>query len=201
MKKLMQVLFTALVFGVALLALPPAALPQDLKQPVLVVALDKLDGDPMYARSVMVAVPRPAGGHVGFILNKPATLKMGDLFPQHAPSLAVTDPVYVGGPVSMERMFAMTRAEASPGGRSFQVAPGVWAMIERKVIDDFMERSPNGARYYAGYVGWRDEQLAEEIRAGLVLVRPLDPAKLFEPDAAQLYRELVTPTRKPKLEA
>jgi putative transcriptional regulator len=171
-----------------------------LDKPVLVVALDRLDANRLYARSVMVAVPWPAGGHVGFILNKPTKMTMGEVFQDHAPSQLVKDPVYLGGPTAVGVIFAMVRADPPPGARTVQVGPGVWLLIQSEQIDEQLERAPNEARYYAGYVSWKPGELAEEIRTGQMMLRPLDPARLFAPDSSTMYDELVTPNRKPPAE-
>lgn len=176
-----------------------AAWSQWLDEPALVVSLAKLDGDPIYARKVMVATPRPGGAHVGFILNRPTSSTMAKEFPDHAPSRAVTEPVYFGGPRMLHAIMALTRSEAKPIEGAMPVGPGVWALVDVKVIDTFMDRDPNAARYFAGYVSWGPGELAEEVRTGQVMLAPFDAARVLAPDTSKMYDELVTPNRLPKL--
>lgn len=191
------------LFLVAAMVLGSAALAQGARfdGPVLVVALEQLDGNLVYARSVMIAVPRPDGGHFGLILNKPSRFTMAQAFPDHGPSAAVRDPIYFGGPTAPQTVFAVTRADASPGRLSRELMPGIWLMTNAAVIDAFIEQTPNAARYYTGLVLWKPGELAEEVRRGLMVLRPVDPAKLFRPDTSTLYDELVPSGRKSPLES
>lgn len=189
-----------LALAAALLLLPERAWGQSLDKPTFVVALDKLDRDQFYARTVMIAAPRGGGGHIGLILNKPSPYTMAKLFPGEEAVKAVSDPVYIGGPERSDAIVAVTKAEASPGDNSLQLMPGFWLVLQGAVIDALLEKTPNAARYYMGFVIWKPGELAEEIRKGWVMLCPADPAKLFLPDTSKLYDDLVTPSRKPAVE-
>src|SRR5882762_11497697 len=51
--------------------------------------------DQLYGSTVLVAKPVGNERHVGFILNKPTQATLGKLFPDHAPSHKIIDPVYL----------------------------------------------------------------------------------------------------------
>jgi len=97
------------LFAVALLAfwLVPAAA-ADLDRPVILVAKPNLR-DPVYGATVLVVTPLGAGHHVGFIVNRPTPLTLGKMFPEHAPSQKIVDPVYLGGPVEPGLIFALVQ--------------------------------------------------------------------------------------------
>lgn len=173
--------------GVAMCA--TKAYGQDLDKPMLVVATEKLDGDRLFRRTVMLAVPVGAL-HVGVILNRPSPNKMGDIFPEHPASKAVTDPIYIGGPSNSQALFAMVKADISPGPRSLLLMPGLWLAVNADVIDHIIETKPNEARYYAGTVVWRQGELEKELRERAVVLRPVDEAKLFLKDTSTLHEEL-----------
>lgn len=175
----------AVAFGLLYLTLARA---QELDKPVFVVALASQDGG-HFARAVMVATP-VSGGHVGVILNRPTELTLAKVFPEHAPSKAVKGPIYFGGPVSSNQLFAMVLGErASP--KAQRLMSGVWLIPEADAIDRLIEKTPNAARYYVGIVYWRPGELAEEIAKGWMAVLPADPGKLFLPDTSKLYDEVV----------
>lgn len=188
----------ALCLGMGLVGVT-AALAQDA--PTFVVALDKLDDNKLYARTVMFAAPLENGGHFGLILNRPTQHTMAQAFPDHGPSAAVKDNIYLGGPAYSKIIFALARAAESPGAGSREVVPGVWLMTQSGAIDAFIERSPNEARYFIGLVRWKPGELREEIRGGAVALRPFDAARLFSPDTSSMYEELVPPGRKPIAES
>ena len=93
-----------LVLAAALLVTFPAAA-ADLGAPVILVAKRQLH-DRLYGATILVARPIGQDQHIGFILNRPTQMTLGQLFPQHAPSKKVVDPVFLGGPISSESIFA-----------------------------------------------------------------------------------------------
>jgi putative transcriptional regulator len=119
MKALLLVLALALPW-----ALPAAA--ADISDSVLLVAKRQLR-DQMYGATILVARPLGNDQHIGFIVNRPSKVTLGQLFPKHAPSQKVPDPVYVGGPISSESIFALVQTRKHPGGRSVQLMPGMFA--------------------------------------------------------------------------
>ncbi|MGH8667913.1 MAG: YqgE/AlgH family protein [Burkholderiales bacterium] len=182
MKALLVVLATALCW-----ALPAAA--ADISEGVILVAKRQLR-DKMYGSTILVARPIGHDQHIGFIVNRPTKITLGQLFPQHAPSQKVPDPVYVGGPISAESIFALVHTSKHPGGRSVQLMPGMFAVFDGKLVDDVIERDPGKARFVAGLVGWRAGELRDEIKRGAWFVLDADPkVVLRKPEG--LWEELV----------
>lgn len=162
------------VFLAALVAfwfLPAAA--ADLGRPVILVAKPELR-DQLYGASVLVVAPLGAGQHVGFIVNRPTGTTLAELFPEHAPSHKVVDPVYLGGPVQPGVIFALVRSRSSPGGNSFELMPGLYAAYEAPVVDYIIESDAQHARFVAGLVAWRPGELEAEIGLGAWLVLDAD---------------------------
>lgn len=179
----------AAMIGGGLVSAAVHAEPAALAEPAFVVALAKLDGKP-YGRTVILAAPFK-GGHFGVILNLPTEITLGLAFPEHGPSKAVRHPIYFGGPETPDSIFAMIRSEAAPAGRAIELMRGVWLLVSAKEVDQVIERTPNEARYYAGFVYWGAGELAEELSAGLFALRPADVGKLFLEDTAPLYNAVV----------
>src|SRR3954471_2766954 len=167
----LRLLLAALAFAVC----APAS-SSDLAKPMILVAKRSLQ-DRVYGATVLIV--RPLGErHVGFIMNKPTNLTLGKLFPKHLPSQKVADPVYLGGPMGPEVIFAMVKDAKSPGGRSMQLANGIYLAYDSAVVDRIIETQPQQARFFAGMVLWAPSELDEEVRRGLWYV--LDPqAELF----------------------
>ena len=168
-------------------ASPAAA--ADLGQSVILVAKRQLQ-DRMYGATILVARSIGNDQHIGFIVNRPTKVTLGQLFPQHAPSQKVPDPVYVGGPISAESIFALVNTTKHPGGRSVQLMPGMYAVFDGKIVDDVIEKDAGRAKFVAGLVGWRAGELRDEIKRGAWFVLDADPkVVLRKPEG--LWEELV----------
>src|SRR4030095_3466074 len=74
-----------------------AARAVDLSQAVILVASDRLKGS-LYEQTVVLAAPLPQGGHLGFVVNRPTSVKLETLFPEQPSTHNVVEPVYAGGP-------------------------------------------------------------------------------------------------------
>jgi len=102
MRKSVLALMSAVLLGWS--ALAGAA---DLSKPVILVAKPELR-DELYGSSILVVMPLGGDQHAGFIVNRPTGVTLGRLFPEHAASQKVIDPVYVGGPYESQAIFAAT---------------------------------------------------------------------------------------------
>lgn len=176
-----------------------AALAQDpdrpliLQRPLILVAAADLQG--LYSRTALLVVPAAQGQHLGFILNRATDFKMATLFPEHAASAKVADPVYFGGPERLESIFAVVRRD--PGGPSLHLFGDVFVTGHGGAVDRIIESTPNDARYFAGFVGWRPGELAKELEAGFWLVAEPDAALIFSKDTAAMWEELVKRVGRP----
>ncbi len=162
-----------------------AALAHDLGKPVLLVASPHLQG--VYERTVLLAVP-VRGQHAGFILNLSTGVKLGELFAGHAPSAKVLAPLHFGGPEMAQAIFAMVRRD--PGEPSTKLFGEVFVVASAEAVDRVIERTPNDARYFAGFVGWQPGELAAEIEAGYWHVTEPDASLVFSKDTATMWEEL-----------
>ncbi len=152
--------------------------------------------DADYRQTVLLAAPAPNGGHVGIILNRPTRRSLGSLFPEHEPSKKVSEPVFYGGPFSRGALVALVKAPADPGNGSLQLLKNVYLAFRAAVIDQIIESTPNNARYYVGYVGWRPGELKREIDRGLWNVLDADTDTAFRKNTDGLWEELLQQARR-----
>jgi putative transcriptional regulator len=141
-----------------------------------------------YSRTVLVAVPL-GDNHFGFILNRPTGTPLAKAFPEHAPSAKVVDPIYFGGPELAHAIFALRRGD--PGRPSIHLFGDLFATGNARVVDAIIERTPNDARYFAGFVNWRPDELAKEIAAGYWYVGDAEEAQVLRRDTGNLWRDLL----------
>ena len=149
----------------AIMAWSSTAPAADVSDSIILVAKRHLQ-DKLYGSTILVARPIGADRHVGFIVNKPTQMTLGKLFPQHEPSRKVADPVFLGGPVSPEVIFALVQSRESPGGRSIRILDDLYLAIDSAIVDRVIEKQPSQARFLAGMVLWRPGELNEELRRG-----------------------------------
>ena len=175
-----------------LAALPATAQEDDAVLLVAHPAFRDLD----YRQTVVLASPAPNGGHVGVILNRPTKRSLGSLFPEHEPSKKVVEPVYYGGPFSRGALVALVRADHNPGGGSVVVMKNLYLAFRANTIDHVIETTPNEARYFVGYVGWRPGELKSEIDRGLWNVVDADLEMVFRKDTESLWEELLQSSKR-----
>ena len=154
-----------------------------------------------YHQTVLLAAPGPNGGHVGVILNKPTRRSLGSLFPEHEASKKVQEPVFYGGPFSRTALVALVRADNTPGAGSVLLMRNLYLAFRANTIDHVIETTPNEARYFVGYVGWRPGELKSEIDRGLWSVMNAEVDTIFRKDTDSLWEELHQLTRRIRAEA
>jgi putative AlgH/UPF0301 family transcriptional regulator len=182
--------FMSLFAVIALALAAPLAWSADISETVLLVAKRQLK-DRIYGNTILIAKPLGDERHLGFIVNKPTSMTLGKLFPKHLPSQKVADPVYLGGPIGAEVIFAMIKGRESPGGRSLQLAPGLYVAFDSAVVDRIIESQPQQARFLAGMVLWQPMELGEEVKRGLWYVLEPQPEILLRKSTDGLWEELV----------
>ena len=182
MTRLLAAFFLFLALG--------AARGQALDKPLVLVAQADLQG--VYHRTVVLVVPAAHGRHLGFILNRATEVKLGGLFPEHAPSAKVVDPVYFGGPEMMQSIFAVVKrkkGEETHDGAALHLFGELFVAGDATTVDGIIERTPNDARYFAGFVGWQFGELGKELDAGFWHVTEPDEKLLFR-DPSGMWEEL-----------
>jgi putative transcriptional regulator len=151
--------------------------------------------DPDYRRTVLIAVPVEGNRHVGIIINRPTRRSLSSLFPEHEPSKQVRDPVFLGGPMLRRAIFAMVRTDNNPGGGSIRVMRHLFLATQGNVVDEIIEKTPNDARYFVGYVAWRPGELRMEVDRGMWHVLDADEDTVFRRDTDTLWEELLRRAR------
>jgi putative transcriptional regulator len=154
-----------------------------------------------YRQTVLIAAPAPNGGHVGVILNRPTRRSLASLFPEHEPSKKVAEPVYYGGPFSRGALVALVKADHAPGSGTVPLMKNLYLAFRANTIDQVIESTPNEARYYVGYVGWRPGELKGEIERGLWTVMSADVDMVFRKDTDGLWEELLQSSKRIRADA
>jgi len=164
----------------------------DLSEPVTLVASSALEGTP-FEQAVILAVPMPRGGHVGFILNKPTGLKLKALFPKDAAARQVKESVYLGGPMLLPSVFAITRKVPQGGNAVIPLMPGLVAVLDGATIDRMVKTTPNDTRYFLGLMLWDEGELEDQVRRNAWELRPARADMVFRAKSPGLWNSLRSP--------
>jgi len=163
------------------------AAPEDT---MLLVARRQLE-DPIWGSTIVLAKPIAGGGHVGFIVNKPTKMSLAELFPEHEPSKKVADPLFLGGTVNMNLVFALVEEHGSRKDGSIRIAPDIFLAYDTKAVDRIIESESDHARFFLGLVVWRPGQLDDELDRGLWYVDQPDAKLVLRRKTDGLWEELL----------
>ncbi len=144
---------------------------------ILLLAEPFMDS-PEFGRAVILLTEYSQKGCMGFIIGRKLNI---------SPAQAIDDfPVfnsmlYYGGPVSSDQLFYLhTLGDKLEG--SVEILPGVYmggdfetlkALIKEKMI------APAQIRFFAGYSGWKANQLNKELKENSWIVTPMQNDYLF----------------------
>ncbi|HYS75768.1 MAG TPA: YqgE/AlgH family protein [Burkholderiales bacterium] len=189
MTGLKQVFLRALAASSAvfLLTAATAAAPEDT---LLLVAKRQFE-DPIYGSTIVLAKPMQGGGHVGFIVNRPTKMSLAELFPGHEASKKVADPLFLGGTVDMNLVFALVETHGSRKDGTIRIAPDLFLAYETKAVDRIIESESDHARFFLGMVVWRPGQLDDELDRGLWYVDEPEAKLVLRRKTDGLWEELL----------
>ena len=182
------VLFVALA---AMLAWTLPALPAETDDGARILIAQPQLQDEVFGSTILFVKSMPDGSSLGFILNKPTPVTLGQLFPGDDPSRKVVEPVFLGGPIETDMIVALVKRHDSPGEGSIRLAPDLFLVVNRETVDRIIESDSGHARFYAGVVVWRPGELDAELERGFWFEMEPDVQLVFSKNTDGLWQELV----------
>jgi putative transcriptional regulator len=149
--------------------------------------------DPNFRESVVLVRHEESGESTGIIINRPTNKSLAAILPGER-FKRFTDPLFFGGPVASQGMFAVYRA-GKRVGESITLLPDLHLALQASAVDELMHSPPESIRFYMGYSGWAPGQLRAEIERGDWLVLNADADTVFTPDTKGLWSRLVRMAR------
>ena len=176
----------------------PVAVAPDARPPryrlargMLLVASRRL-ADPNFAESVVLLLEYDAKGALGLIVNRPTELRLTELLPDVEELKERADIVYVGGPVSKNRVVLLMRSEQQPteAGRVFA---DTYVSSSMETLKQAVSISRAGGTFhaYVGFAGWGPGQLEGEVSRGDWHISPGDEAIIFDQAAEEIWPQLI----------
>jgi putative transcriptional regulator len=188
-KKLMR--FAALLMVCVCVAEAQSKRPEDLATGKILVT-PRSAADPLFAESVILLVRYDANGALGLMVNRRTTVSISRALREIAGAAGHSEPVFVGGPVELDTVFALARAPQSPEGAK-KVFGDVYFIAARPALEKAIgaDTSPSNLRIYIGYCGWGPQQLENEVRHGAWHIFSHNEDAAFDAEPSKLWRKLV----------
>jgi len=148
-------------------------------------------GDPNFFHTVTFICQHNADGALGIMINRPADMKLGDIFkqmditPKHPESNNI--PIFSGGPVQLERGFVI-HSHGGDWDSTLKVSEQIALTTSRDILEAIaMDEGPEQAFIALGYAGWGEGQLEKELIANAWLNSPYQQNILFDLPAGQRW--------------
>jgi putative transcriptional regulator len=146
---------------------------------ILLVARADLP-DPNFKDSIVLVMNNVGPAPGGIIVNRPTRIAVSRLFPDVERLAQLGDKVYFGGPVDIEMVSFIFRADAPPE-HAVPVLDGVYFSADGGLLHKLLDRDQpmEGLRIFVGYAGWAPGQLEAEIDRGDWALAPADTSAIF----------------------
>lgn len=168
--------------------------PKDLSAGKLLVASRDLD-DPNFAETVILLVHCDTDGVIGLVLNRRTNVPLSEVLEQLDTAKDRSDPVYLGGPVETEAVFALLRSTAKVD-EAEQILSGIYWISTKSPFEKAIagRPDPDSFHVFLGYAGWSNDQLRREIELGSWFIFQGDARRIFDSDPHSLWRQMIQQT-------
>ena len=150
--------------------------------------------DPNFMHSVVLMCQHNEHGAYGLTVNRPASITVNVLMPDHPVLAKQAFQVFAGGPVGLDTLqFVHRIPERIPDGLELGSGLYLGGDLEAlaQCIADQGKAAESQVRLIIGYSGWGEGQLEAELATGCWLPAPLDLESLFEPDPQVSWRRVL----------
>lgn len=156
---------------------------------ILLIARAELP-DSNFKDSVVLVMNNIAPAPIGVIVNRPTRISVSRLFPDLDRLAQVDDKVYFGGPVEIESVSFVFRADTPPENAT-RVLDGVYISGNRELLRKLLDRDKpmEGLRIFVGHSGWGPGQLEAEIARGDWALAPAETDAIFDPKSKHPWPE------------
>lgn len=147
--------------------------------------------DPNFQRTVVLVCEHGQEGSMGFIINRKLDVYIDELI-EDFPDFPTK--VYFGGPVQTNTVHYLHNV-GNLLEDSREVARGVyWGgnFDKLKFLISTQVIQPEHIRFFLGYSGWSEGQLAEELKIGSWVVAEMDPNYLFKSKPSKLWNQVLS---------
>jgi putative transcriptional regulator len=149
-------------------------------------------GDSTFKRSVILVLEHGESGSMGLVINRGASLTLGDLAKNQSIGIAperVKQLVFVGGPVEPHRGFVLHNDERVT--EKHEVVPGLYLSLTLDTLGPLLKDPEPHLRFCLGYAGWGPQQLESELASGSWLYAEASARPVLEGDPGLLWDSIL----------
>jgi len=154
--------------------------------------------DPNFFRTLVLLLSHDENGAMGLIVNRPSNAALSDLSDDLKEISFNSHPVYIGGPVEQNYLFALHTG--FPGNiksdGAIEAAEDIVFEPDFEVLRsnfdrmrDSQEKGIPSIRFFAGYAGWATGQLEEEMQRGDWAVIRASAGLVFSEDPGTSWKQ------------
>jgi putative transcriptional regulator len=144
--------------------------------------------DPNFERTVVLLCEHNDEGSFGFVLNKPAIVKVNDVMEELK---NFSHDIFIGGPVQQDTLHFIHRNREIESGAEV-IKDIFWGGNFENVLflSDTQQLLPSHIKFFLGYSGWGPGQLDEELEENSWIVCDFVTEELmFETDPTGMWRK------------
>jgi len=136
--------------------------------------------DPNFERTVVMLVAHETGGTLGVVLNRATEITVAEVLDGWGGLAGDPSVVFEGGPMQPEAAICLARTRTSIGRLAgFNRVSGNVGTLDLSQDPATIEDKIIGVRVFAGYAGWDEGQLEQEIATGSWFVFDALPGDAF----------------------
>lgn len=163
---------------------------EKLKKGKLLIAEPSIIGDLSFNRSVILLADHNKKGSVGFIMNKPLKYTINDLLPD----IKAKFKIYNGGPVEQDNLyFIHSVPHLIPN--SLEISDGIYWGGNYEITKELINQgkiNKNNIRFFLGYTGWDQDQLAAEMaESSWIIARNMYQNKIIEKSPSDFWKKQI----------
>ena len=147
--------------------------------------------DPNYDRTVVLVLAHEDEGALGLVLNRPSDTDIDAPLPRWGRLAAEPPVVFVGGPVAPGAAICLARVPEGEPSEGWIPLLGELGTLDLEQDPDDLVVGVEALRIFAGYSGWGEGQLEQEINVGAWFVLPADPDDPMSDDPEQLWKRVL----------
>ena len=151
---------------------------------------EPLQSDSFFKRSVILLSEHDTEGTLGFILNKLTDVKINDAVEDFP---VFNAPLFFGGPVETDTLFYL-HTVGHLLKDSKEIVKGVFLggdYDELKFLINTKQVSPEQIRFYAGYSGWKPNQVEDELYHNAWMLGKGNAEFTFYPEPEVLWSQVL----------